>query len=112
MWKEKIVGKAKERGIDITVSDILVDIPSLTMIPVHAEAVTVDDLKKYLFTKKDEVKEPFEPEISIIEKLDPKEYEIQIYVRKASKEERKKLEEICKEIWEETDENSEVSTQA
>ena len=34
------------------------------------------------------MKESFEPEISIIEKLDPKEYEIQIYVRKASKEER------------------------
>lgn len=112
LWKERIVDKAKERGIDITASDILVDIPSLTMIPIHAKAVTIDDLKKYLFTKKDEVKESFEPEISIIEKLDPKEYEIQIYVRKASKEERKKLEEICKEIWEETDENSEASTQA
>jgi len=31
------------------------------------------------------VKESFEPDISMIEKLDPKEYEIQIYVRKASK---------------------------
>lgn len=111
-WLKKIIDKAKQRGIEISKKDIFIDIPSLTTIPLHASSVTIEDLKEYLFTRKNGVKESFYPKASIIEKMSPKEYEIQLYIRQAPDTTRKILENICEEIWEEAPKNKETSTQA
>jgi len=99
-WIKKITEKAKQAGIKISEKDIFVDIPSFTAIPIHAEADKTKDSRRYLFTRKNK-KRPFKLEKTIIEKLSPKEYQIQIYVMEITDNEREKLEDICEEIWKE-----------
>lgn len=111
LWTSKIVAEANARNMEISKEDIIVDIPSLTTIPLHAEP---GGSEKLLFYRKGKSKRIYKPKTSVVERLSPKEYEIQIYLRdpkKVSKRNRKTLEGIVNDVWA-IEETSELSTQA